>query len=267
MNTIIDLFKSDAFDERTVSAYTFTNENLRWDLSQIPTQDFKSVLTVAASGDQALFYKLYGATTIHTYDIRHLAGTMQELKTTAIQHLIYDEYMAMMAKIKNKDITQIPHIDKCIPKLSPLNQELIKITIQQGRFTCNGGTVDSPYNINRAEYEKLQSVITGPFDFKQCDIANLDAKFNNKYDLIDTSNIFDYLDNDKQTYLTIATLAKLLKVGGKIVIHPQKYNINRYKKIQAIQPQTKTPYIAQPMEFRQNNLANASTIILMQRTR
>ena len=61
-----------------VPAYTISNENQRWATQVVP--NVKKVLTVAGSGDQALFYKLSGATIIDTFDITCNARAIQDIK-------------------------------------------------------------------------------------------------------------------------------------------------------------------------------------------
>lgn len=209
-----------------LSAYTITNENWRWARAQ--TAGAQDVLTVAGSGDQALTYKLTGAKNVDTYDITKCAHMIQDIKTTALQMMPRDQYTQLMRELhyahKPIGLVSLSHVMKNMPAATVAEMHANADKVDFGA----GCPIDSyPKNqFTDAEYTKLKTLVTKPFNFINSDIANLHAKLTTEYDLIDISNIFDYgMDGTTQANI-LGSLIKHVRIGGRIVYLPQ---MARYK--------------------------------------
>ena len=112
-------------DTYQIPAYVISNENQRWATSAIPNA--KSVLTVTGSGDQALFYKLSGATIVDTFDVSHNAGLIQDIKFCAIKHIKHpSKYVDLLNALHIGDnIYTIPQMHKLIPYLTDTSRKTI----------------------------------------------------------------------------------------------------------------------------------------------
>ena len=208
-------------------AYTNSNEPMRWAVSQFP--DASRVLTVAASGDQAMFHKLAGATHIDTFDFTPYARVIQDIKVLACGSKSHDEYIAMLKTLNRiKRADRIEKLD-CVSDILPrLPNESTKIMAAAARFSMDlcgagAGITSYPYNIPTPdEYARLGREISEPFNFVFSDIATLGTKIDAQYDLINTSNIFDWvLPGQNKMYDILTGLTGLLDVGGRIIYLPQ----------------------------------------------
>ena len=210
-------------------AYTISNENQRWATSAVP--NISRVLTVAGSGDQALFYHLNGAKQIDTFDKTQNARVIQDIKFTAIQHVSYHEYSNLLIDLFHvKDIKCIPTMKKLMPLLP---RETIRIINTPGNYYLFGAGLDARYypeNIpTPAEYDYLKHTLKKPFNFICTDLYDLSTKITGKYDLINISNIFDYCYNAQQQGDILRKLSRHLVPGGHIVYLPQaeKFSYNK----------------------------------------
>lgn len=205
-------------------AYTISNENQRWATGVLPNTS--KVLTVAGSGDQALFYHINGATQIDTFDKTQNARVIQDIKYTAIKHLEYLEYSNLITDLYySKDIMNIPNMQK-IARFLP--RETINIINTPGNTCIFGAGMDARYypeNIpSPDEYNFLKRTLKKPFNFVCADLYDLSAKITDKYDVINVSNIFDYCYDGKTKAQILYNLAKHLRVGGHIAYLPQNTN-------------------------------------------
>ena len=216
-------------------AYTVTNEPLRWETFLFPNP--QRVLTVAGSGDQALFYKLAGAKHIDTFDVSYCAHVIQDIKTTAIRNIPHSAYKDLLF-----DLYQTAHatdIDRLFPLLLKLPTDTLDFVRQMdGCRIFSWG--ESPFGmlgskLNRTEYKKLQSCVPYSFNFIWSDIASLHEKLTRKYDVINLSNIINYIPSSNHADI-ISNLSQFLNIGGCIVFcRPYehiKYNKEKLKLIQ-----------------------------------
>ena len=81
-------------------AYVTSNENLPMIMSEMRPCN-KTVLTVAGSGDQPMFFMLYGASLVDTFDLSYCAKVMMDIKTAAIQSGNRAEYVDFLTKMLN----------------------------------------------------------------------------------------------------------------------------------------------------------------------
>ena len=213
-----------------VPAYTISNENQRWATQVIP--DAKKVLTVAGSGDQALFYKLAGAKIVDTFDITCNARVIQDMKYVAIKNMNPVEYKDLLIRAYRTDGAELESI------LSDMWTSLPDKTgeiIQKSRFDMVLGFGLNanfyPENIPTAEeFARLRKVLTKPFYFIWSDLESLSGNLTKKYDVINISNIFDYCSNAETQVKILDELSAYLTKNGRIVYLPQKQRFS-YKKL------------------------------------
>ena len=73
------LYINPAFFSQFSLAYIATNENIRYEIGLTETNK-KSILTIAGSGDQPIFYSLNGAKDIDTFDISFCSKVIMDIK-------------------------------------------------------------------------------------------------------------------------------------------------------------------------------------------
>lgn len=195
--------------------YIISNENLRAIVAETPNA--RRVLTIAGSGDQALFYTLGGATIIDTFDIKPNARTIQDIKTTAIMGLPYDAYIMFMKKLRKN----IPHI---IPAEMLADMPRQSAEAVQKLTFCNYINEHNICNLpTEAEFARLQATLYRPFNFINADLADIHNHVTGPYDVINISNIFDtnYIREPKKQFQILTNLTPLLRIGGTIVYDNQ----------------------------------------------
>jgi hypothetical protein len=239
-------------------AYIISNERQRWATQVVP--NVKSVLTVAGSGDQALFYKLAGAENIDTFDININASIIQDIKCAAIKNLSRDEYIDLLTRLYRADSNRIittPQICRLWEFFSPETQETLLNNRSGMMFGAGHDIFAYPENIpTDDEYKKLGKLLDKKFNFIWSDLERLGIKLQRKYDLINISNIFDYIPDGKIQTKILNDLSEHISVGGHIVYLPQKTKFD-YTKFQS----EKLSYAKTIPDNRY------ATMILFQRTR
>ena len=199
--------------------YVITNEDLRFETEQTKA-NAQRVLTVAASGDQALFYLLGGAKHVDTFDITYIAKITQEIKFAAIrQQIPYSEYLNILGNIQHaKKIIDIKPVKKLLHDMSPdvalfLQNQPIRLPY------CNGLSLHNPDAqariLTSTEYARLQSMHPKTPSFIWSDITHLHTHIQGKYDVINASNIFDNIPNSLST--VINNLHPNLTPNGAII--------------------------------------------------
>jgi len=178
-------------------AYVVTNEDMRTE-TELSMGNNKRVLTVAASGDQALFYLLAGAQHIDTYDMTLSAKIIQEIKFAAIrQQVPYNDYMSMLIKLHDgtTDLMNIPYISDIVQDTSPTTAHFIRNVKNPIHFSygCAPCQNNKQYLLTPDEYATLQAMRPNTPSFIWSNIADLHHNIHGKYDVINTSNIFDYV--------------------------------------------------------------------------
>lgn len=195
--------------------YTVSNERLSEAMEVLKPRG-KSVLTVAASGDQAFFYKINGASHVDTFDISYCAQVMMNVKTAAVQTLDYNEYEEFLNSIKsaNADIMSVSKFPKVSVALSQDAKRFLNAV--RGQKYRLGGTNFNP--MTAAQYKKLRAGVNAPFNFIWSDVMSLSGHLTQKYDQMYMSNIFQYnCDKDKNVKL-IQDLLPFLNDGGEIML-------------------------------------------------
>ena len=204
------------FFSRFSPAYIVSNENLKREVSL--TQNAHDVLTVAGSGDQALYYKMAGATHVDTFDISYCAHAIQDIKTTVIPRLTYMEYFVLLETLHTSyNVAKIPLISQMSPYLPQDTLDFINDMNSYPMFSRGVNPFLSPrLHPTRAEYKKMQLCVPAQFNFIWSDVLSLHTKLSNQYDVINLSNIFSYFGST-QIAQTIENLKPFLNVGGHIV--------------------------------------------------
>ena len=200
-------------------AYLISNEPLDWETSLTPKA--QSVLTIAGSGDQALFYKLAGAKTVDTFDVSYCARIVQDIKTTAIKELPYEKYIELLCKLHPSD--NATQITEMIPLLNKMPTDSLNfINEMRGYRLFDQG--EKPYAspcasnicLQSDQYSKLRHCIPSNFNFIWSDVSNLHTKLTQTYDVINMSNVFDYM-NSLEIEKTIYNLYPFLNDNGRII--------------------------------------------------
>jgi len=243
-----------SFDD--LPAYVVSNENQRLTTNFVP--NVTDVLTVAGSGDQALFYKLAGARVVDTFDITPNARVIQDIKYAAVKSVPVDEYKSLLCQLRclSNDIMSVPQMVKLKQFLTKESRERIEQKKSQYIFGIGPNVDMHPENIpTPEEYEKLKNILEKPFVFILSDLESLGVKLNQKYDLINISNIFDNCyDTQTQTKI-LHDLSDHLKIGGRIAYLPQ-YKRFKYQNL-------KLPKLVYEKTLKHNQ----EEMILFQRTR
>lgn len=211
-----------------IPAYTGTNENLRSIVRATP--NCTRVLTTAGSGDQALFYQLAGAQHIDTFDITYCAHLIQDIKTSAIHKMSYDEYISMVKKLPySTDFDTISHFNEIISELGFEERAFFNIASQHYIFSRGYG-IESQHP-NAAEFEKLKQTVNGKYNFVWSDLDELHTHLDTfqQYDVINLSNIFDCCFSPAQQLKIFQNLAPHVTKNGHIVYIPQSKDTWRNK--------------------------------------
>lgn len=199
-------------------AYCATNEDLR---AVIGFSDVKNsrVLTVAGSGDSPIFYRIAGAKSIDTFDLSYCAKVVMDIKTSAVSVLEHPEYIEMILSLYNsKGTNQISHFEKINDHLSSDVKNFLS-EMDGCRIFKNGLNPRSyqRYMPTATEYSKMQQMIKQPFEFKWSDISNIHTELHGHYDIINLSNVFQYIKSAETISEILENLGRHLTPTGIIV--------------------------------------------------
>lgn len=186
------------------SVYSFTNENVN-SYGNLYNFDNARVLSVLGSGDQYFTSLLYGAKSIDLFDINSLAYDFFILKYYGIMYFSYEEFYDYFVV---KELDDFKYFNKLLPYL-PFDVgnrlcNLYKKNNGLSRFlyfnvtNINEDGSCIPY-FNKEKYYQLQSILLKNEipGFYYCNFLNLpNILSDKKYDIILTSNVFDWLYKD-----------------------------------------------------------------------
>ncbi len=178
-------------------AYLKTNENLR---KTVPAfkGNFKDVLTVAASGDQPLFYALNGAKNIDTFDQTYCAKAVMDLKTVAVQKFSYKQYCDLVQDLFNAsgaDVMEVSGVPELVAAMPAQSAEFIRQMSKSNIFSMGAiGRYDASKCLTEEEFNKVKQTGLQPFNFIWADITDLHTHLTKKYDIINVSNIFEWVE-------------------------------------------------------------------------
>lgn len=206
-------FNTDTF------IYRFTNESI--ELYKNYLMNRKKVLSVTASGDQILNSILFGSKEIDSFDISRFPKYYFELKKAAIETLTRDEFIDFFV---GKHLSSLVGFISCYKGL-----ENDKLKEYYSGFNSNmdkdykefWDEIFDIYDINQVfysslffsddchfqalnpylydnNYEKLQKNIkNAKVKHYIGDIRQISGMLNKEYDLVNLSNIINYIDSDE----------------------------------------------------------------------
>ena len=191
-----------AFQDKS-SVYLFTNENISGCQKCLGNLNGARVLTVASSGDHAFEAYMNGASHIDMFDINSYQRNVVELKSHMIRRLPYSDFMDFFFDKKNFWNPKIiaPIAANFSPELTSFMHDYE--TLGRQMFKYRGATVYD-YELRHISYltldkyyYKLRGKLPERLSFSHCNLEQLSAKFNQRYDLIMLSNIFYYMYLDE----------------------------------------------------------------------
>ncbi len=206
-------FNTDTF------IYRFTNESI--ELYKNYLMNRKKVLSVTASGDQILNSILFGSKEIDSFDVSRFPKYYFELKKAAIETLTRDEFIDFFV---GKHLSSLVGFISCYKGLendklkeyySGFNSNMDKdykefwdeifdiYDINQVFYSSLFFSDDchfqalNPYLYDK-NYEKLQKNIkNAKVKHYIGDIRQISGMLNKEYDLVNLSNIINYIDSDE----------------------------------------------------------------------
>jgi len=261
-----NIFNAGGFSNYS-PAYVLSNENLRW-ITGRTQQSAKRVLTATGSGDHPIFYRLNGATDVDTFDISYCAKAIMDIKTAALPILSRDEYIALLAALHvTKNAQSVPAIQQILPRLPRPSADFIRNMAGCQIFSSGLRPSSYPEHIpTEAEYAKMQAEIPQPFKFIWTDLESLHARLIGEYDVINLSNIFEYM-SEAQIHSVLASLRNHVRPGGKIIAQSGSWGVHKkmrayYNAAQKFKRWAKIYHVKEAPK-----LSNKEEIILLQRTR
>lgn len=208
-------------------AYPTTNEPLATEVKLLPARG-KHVLTVAASGDQPMFYAAAGATHIDTFDLTYFARVLMDFKATALRFLNYPDYMQTLYNIRYEMGTMARDRKfSRIIKAMPAETANILWTFETESLInpfFRGG-IETEFCPTQYEYEQMQAKIKQPFNFIWGNVTDLPKLTHHQYDIVNLSNISHHLmahygpDDVYGNYCKIvkSLLKHNVRIGGHVV--------------------------------------------------
>ncbi len=263
------LYINPAFFSQFSLAYIATNENIRYEIGLTETNK-KSILTIAGSGDQPIFYSLNGAKDIDTFDISFCSKVIMDIKSIALKTLTRDQYIQLLKKLyKSKDIQSVIYMDKIVTEIPNDTKYFLEKTnkstiFKHPSFDIEDSSTGSMLTVE--EFEKAKKTINSPFNFIWTDIKNLHKKLEKQYDIINLSNLFDY-KKPETIYNTIQNLKDYIKIGGHIIVSTEVESF-KLKPDHFIQPFNKLKKETDDINIIKKEEKTSKTIVFMiQRTK
>lgn len=206
-------------------AYVATNEDWRFAMRELNPAG-KSVLTVAASGDQPIAFMVNGARDIDTFDTTYFAKVIMDIKMAALQKMNLAQYENMVGELRNaKSSDDISDYDKIKPGCP--RETLAVMRQMNGCCIFSQGTgIRSEYMPNESEYNAAKTVVKHPVNFIWSDLESLHTKLNKKYDLVYLSNIFEYFHDSKKITDTLNSLYPFLNENAEIMLYSSWVHTN-----------------------------------------
>lgn len=248
-------------------AYVLSNENLRW-VTGLTRDSGRRVLTVAASGDQALFYSINGADKIDTFDVSFCSKAIMDIKTALLQTMSRDEYIALLIALHNtKDVQHVAYMSEILEQIPQDSAQFVRA--MRGRKIFSNGLTPNDYKEfypTAQEYKQMRDAVNNYFKFIWTDIGSLHTHLTAEYDVINLSNILEYMGT-QQIHNTLASLRNHVRPGGYIIAQTGDWGIN--KKLPAYQAASEKfkKWAKIGLIKEKTQLANHEKIVVLQRTR
>lgn len=213
-----------SLNPRYDQSYPTTNEPIQWEL-RFTRNNGARVLTVAASGDQPLFYAGAGAEHVDTFDIVCASRVIMDFKTTALQNMNDQTYANTIKHMHNLDNAKNLHMFmETVDGMPAATRELMRYYLDYRKNIFERGFINDRVIPTRHEYEMMQKNIRAPFNFAWTDIRDLHKYLDQKYDVINISNILEYLPEPYDIQNTVSSLIPFLRPGGKIIANVMASN-------------------------------------------
>lgn len=176
---------------------TITNEYEQIKQTKKYIDQNSNVLTVSGSGEQLIFFKLYGAKNVITFDCSYNSYLMTQLKIAALKTYDtpkdYYKFLNDLYKTEDKFFLKTESINRVIKNLKETDRNYLCSAVQKIRLFYTN-TCCNRYKFTESNYSKLREIVKEPFPFILSDIKNLDEKLDGqKFDIIYYSNICDFL--------------------------------------------------------------------------
>ena len=214
--------------------YASTNEPIEQWPNLTPVTHAPRVLTVAASGDQPLMYAANGAAHVDTFDITVYACAAMDFKTTALQQMTYSDYINEVHILKHFYdieasktyglISDYNATKNVINNMPMRTRQLMQAAIHTRRPAFGRDYLNTNvFPPDEHTYAKMQQAVKSPFNFIWTDLINLTHYIDDKYDIINISNIFDHYISALQNkpagaiFDTIQNLLQHTNRGGYIL--------------------------------------------------
>ena len=208
----------NAFSNRV---YSYTNENIKSYLNNFDFNDKSNALSVLSSGDQVFNLIHNGITNIDTFDSNYLTEFYSlGIKKSMILKYNYKDFLHKYLDLLlgyYSIYKESIFIEKLLPymdnRYAVFWNELVKFNYDLQSNNSDKRLLISDivtkkfimkdriklynnYLSSNEDYEILKdNLLNSKINFSCLDILDISNKFNNKYDFILLSNIFDYLDS------------------------------------------------------------------------
>ena len=117
------------------------------------------------------------------------------------------------------ELSKIPNIQNILSEIP--NDSLTFIQQMKNYLIFANGLNPCEYKnfiLTKKEFEQMRSRTSTPFNFIWTDIDNLHLHLTKKYNVINLSNIIEYMTDKDKIYQTLINLRKHLKPSGCIIV-------------------------------------------------
>lgn len=223
-------YKLDAMPFAAYSpAYIVSNEDLRAAMTVLQPRG-ANVLTVAGSGDQPLFYKLYGANAVDTFDVSLCAKAMMDIKTAIIANKPRAVYVNVLREFNKNPVVANTPAFRDVQAICPRDSRNF-VQNMAGCKICRVGGLYADSVPFDSEYDILAKNVRGPFNFHWVGLDSVVGRLNQSYDQIYLSNILQYKCDFEYVFGLVNSLRPFLNPNGKIMLQVSAYFIGDELKV------------------------------------
>lgn len=222
-------FNSKEAYGRTSSIYRFTNEDITSYFHHLKNKD--NVLTVIGSGGQILNGILAGTKNFDCFDISIFPEYYLNLQIASILALSKEEYLEYYFSEDREVLFCDEYYDKISQKLNGKYKEfwdtlymfddgidIYNSLLFKYDLCLKKNVLESNPYLQEKNYEKLKFILEKELITINPIVADITKeKFQNKYDLINLSNILTYNFKDIKEYINFLNNNFLLKENGEII--------------------------------------------------
>ena len=209
------------------------------------------ILTVLGSGEQPLFFKIYGAKDIFTFYISFTSYLLASLKISAIQVLqTSDEYNVFINDLFTlKTIDELlkkTYLSMAVKNLSKENQFYLQQTIKYKSTPFYRNSSCNLYSVNPEEFDILKRFSETDTPFIWTDISKLfKGIYHEKFDIIYYSNILSF-KHESMLRPVLESAKQHLSSNGKIFLTSEPFKTDQIQS--AISDVFRTGYDTQLFE-------------------